>query len=633
VAPGPKAGSSAAPAKPLLAIAALGVVFGDIGTSPLYALQAAFADHRVHVTEANVLGLLSLFFWALVIVVTVKYVLFVMRASNHGEGGVMALLGLASRRAAGWERRAVLLIGLAGVALFYGDGVITPAISVLSAVEGAKVKAPGIHAWVLPITLVVLTLLFLVQRQGTGRIGRSFGPVMLVWFVTIAVLGARGVARDPVVLRAVDPWEAVSYFVRQPWVAFVSLGAVVLCITGVEALYADMGHFGRVPISMAWLAIVFPSLVLCYFGQGAVILEQPSAAANPFFHLTGTELTVALVALATVATVIASEAVISGVFSLTQQAINLGFLPRLRIRHTSAEMRGQIYLPAANWLLYLAIVGVVVGFGSATHLAAAYGIAVTGTMAATSFLLYVVTRRRWRWSTGRAVLAIAPLLAIDLGFFAANLLKVRHGGWFPLLLGAVLFVVMLTWDHGRKLVTTRRLAEEGELRNFVATLGERKPPLQRVPGTAIYPHAGAKTTPLAFRINVEHNHIRHEQVIIVYVKASRLPAVRQIDRISVDALGDPADGIVLVTGRFGFREQPDIPAALRLALDRSKDLQHLDDPTYFLSRIVIRPATHGGMALWRKKLFSALARNAASPAEYFQLPDDCVVSLGTNIVI
>jgi KUP system potassium uptake protein len=633
VAPGPKAGSSAAPAKPLLAIAALGVVFGDIGTSPLYALQAAFADHRVHVTEANVLGLLSLFFWALVIVVTVKYVLFVMRASNHGEGGVMALLGLASRRAAGWERRAVLLIGLAGVALFYGDGVITPAISVLSAVEGAKVKAPGIHAWVLPITLVVLTLLFLVQRQGTGRIGRSFGPVMLLWFVTIAVLGARGVARDPVVLRAVDPWEAVSYFVRQPWVAFVSLGAVVLCITGVEALYADMGHFGRVPISMAWLAIVFPSLVLCYFGQGAIILEQPAAAANPFFHLTGTELTVALVALATVATVIASQAVISGVFSLTQQAINLGFLPLLRIRHTSAEMRGQIYLPAANWLLYLAVVGVVVGFGSATHLAAAYGIAVTGTMAATSFLLYVVTRRRWRWSTGRAVLAIAPLLAIDLGFFAANLLKVRHGGWFPLLLGAVLFVVMLTWDRGRNLVTARRLAEEGELRNFVATLGERKPPLQRVPGTAIYPHAGANTTPLAFRINVEHNHIRHEQVIIVYVKASRLPAVRQTDRISVDALGDPADGIVLVTARFGFREQPDIPAALRLAVDGSKDLQHLEDPTYFLSRIVIRPATHGGMALWRKKLFSALARNAASPAEYFQLPDDCVVSLGTNIVI
>jgi len=622
------------PGVPLLALGALGIVFGDIGTSPLYALQAAFAkDTNVAVTRANVLGLLSLFFWALVVVVTVKYVALVMRASNHGEGGVLAMMALASRRAKGLQRDAVLLLGLAGVALFYGDGVITPAISVLSAVEGAKVRAPGIHAYVLPIALVILTLLFLVQQQGTGRIAKSFGPIMLVWFVLIAVLGARAIAHDPGVFRAVDPLEAVSYFTRQPWIAFVSLGAVVLCITGVEALYADMGHFGRVPISGAWLFVVFPSLVLCYFGQGAIILREPGASANPFFHLTGAGLSIGLVVVATVATVIASQAVISGVFSLTEQAVGLGLLPRLRIEHTSSELRGQIYLPTANWLLYLAIVGVVLGFGSSAALASAYGIAVTGTMATTTALLYVVTRRRWRWPPWQSLLVTMPLLAVDLLFFSANVLKVRHGGWFPLLVGAALFGLMLTWRRGREIVTRRRLVEEGSLRTFVAQLDEQMPPLERVPGTAIYLHASEKTTPLALRLNVEHNHIRHDQIVVVHATTLRVPYVAEHERIRVDDLGSATDGVVLVSARFGYRERPDIPAALSLAVGRSGELHGLDDPTYFLSRIYIRPTEHGGMALWRKKLFSFLARNASSPAEFFRLPDDSVVSVGANIRI
>ncbi|MBV8480878.1 MAG: KUP/HAK/KT family potassium transporter [Actinobacteria bacterium] len=615
----------------MLALAALGVVFGDIGTSPLYALQAAFSkDTHVAVTHANILGLLSLFFWALVLVVTVKYVLVVMRAGYHGEGGIMALMALASRRAAGWERGIVLALGLAGVALFYGDGVITPAISVLSAVEGAKVKAPGIHSFVLPIALLVLTVLFLVQRRGSGGIGRSFGPVMLLWFVLIGVLGGRAVVRDPSVLRAFDPLEAVWYFGRHPWVAFVSLGAVVLCITGVEALYADMGHFGRRPISAAWLCIVLPSLVLCYFGQGAIVLRDPAAAANPFFHLTGSDLTLGLVGIATVATVIASQAVISGVFSLTEQAVGLGMLPRLRIRHTSAEQRGQVYLPAANWLLYAAIVGVVVGFGSSAALAAAYGIAVTGTMTTTSVLLYVVARRRWRWNTAQTVLLVAPLLAIDLLFFAANALKVEHGGWFPLLLGALLFSLMLTWHRGQHIITVKRRAEEGELRTFVREL-PNEPNLQLVPGTAVYPHGSATTTPLALRINVEHNHIRHERIIVLHARTLRAPFAPEDERVVVDALGDANDGIVLVTALFGYREQPNLPAALQLATQLTDELDGLNDPTYFLSRIFIQPTRSGGMALWRKRLFSTLTRNASSPAEYFGLPDDQVVAIGTTI--
>jgi KUP system potassium uptake protein len=618
----------------VLALGALGVVFGDIGTSPLYALQAAFSPaDNLRVSHANVLGILSLFFWSLIVVVTVKYVFFVMRADNHGEGGVMALMALAGRRAVGRQRAAVLLLGLVGVALFYGDGVITPAISVLSAIEGTQVVDPGVHSFVVPLTLVVLTLLFAFQRQGTGRLGSAFGPIMLVWFLTIAVLGARGVARNPSVLRAVDPLEAVSYIGRQPWIAFVSLGAVVLCITGVEALYADMGHFGRIPIATAWLAVALPSLLLCYFGQGALILHDPRTAANPFFHLTGHSLTLPLVVLATVATVIASQAVISGAFSLTQQAIQLGYLPRMSIRHTSEDVRGQIYLPAINWLLYVAIVGIVLGFGSSASLAAAYGIAVTGTMGTTSVLAYIVARRLWRWPTWLALLVVGPLLAIDLTFFGSNLLKVHHGGWFPLLLGGALFVLMRTWNRGRKTVTERRIAEEGPLREFITRLGRYTPPLQTVPGTAIYLTSSTDTTPLALRINVEHNHIRHEQIVIFRAEILDVPHVSDDQRCAIDDLEDPTDRIVLVTARFGYRDRPDVPAALRLAASQTHELRNLDDATYFLSRITIRPARRGGMAMWRKRLFSALARSASSPTEYFQLPDDQVVALGSQILI
>ena len=617
-----------------MSLGALGVVFGDIGTSPLYALQAAFSpENHLRVTRANVLGLLSLFFWSLIVVVTVKYVLFVMRANNHGEGGVMALMALAGRRAVGRERSVVLLLGLVGVALFYGDGVITPAISVLSAVEGTQVATPGVHAFVVPLALVVLTLLFAFQHKGTGRIGNAFGPIMLVWFLTIAVLGARGISRNPSVLGAVDPLNAVSYLGRQPWVAFVSLGAVVLCITGVEALYADMGHFGRVPIATAWLAVALPSLVLCYFGQGALILDDPRTAANPFFHLTAHSLTLPLVLLAIVATVIASQAVISGAFSLTQQAIQLGYLPRLGIRHTSEEIRGQIYVPAINTLLYVVIVGIVLGFGSSASLAAAYGIAVTGTMATTSVLAYIVTRRLWHWPIWLGLLVVAPLLAIDIAFLASNLLKVHHGGWFPLLLGGALFVLMMTWDRGRKAVTEKRVAEEGPLRGFIAGLNQHTSPLKTVPGTAIYLTSSTDTTPLALRINVEHNHIRHEQIVIFHVEVLDEPHVSDDQRCAIDNLDDPNDRIVLVNARFGYRDRPDVPAALRLAAEQTRELRNLDNATYFLSRITIRPTKRVGMAMWRKRLFSGLARNASSPTEYFQLPDDQVVALGSQILI
>jgi KUP system potassium uptake protein len=609
-------------------------VFGDIGTSPLYALQAAFSkESQLRVSDANVLGILSLFFWSLIIVVTVKYVLFVMRADNDGEGGVLALMALAVRRALRRERGLTIMLGLAGVALFYGDGVITPAISVLSAIEGLHVAAPSVHRFVIPLTLIVLTCLFGSQHKGTGRIGSAFGPIMLVWFVTIAALGVDGITRDPSVLRAADPLRAVSYVGREPWIAFVSLGAVVLCITGVEALYADMGHFGRLPIATAWLVVVLPSLLLCYFGQGALLLHDPRVAANPFFHLGSRSLTIPLVVLATIATVIASQAAIAGAFSLTQQAIQLGYLPRLEIRHTSEQVRGQIYLPAVNWLLYVAIVGVVLGFGSSASLAAAYGIAVTGTMATTSVLLYVVTRRLWRWSAWLALLVIAPLLAIDLTFFAANLLKVHHGGWFPLLLGGALFVLMRTWNRGGEVVTRKRLAEEGPLREFVARLDQHEPPVQIVPGTAIYLSSETDMTPLALRINVERNHIRHEQIVIFHAAVLDVPRVRGERRVDVDNLGDAGDRIVLVTARFGYSDRPDVPAALRHAASHTPELEHLDDATYFVSRILIRPTRRAGMAYWRKRLFSALARNASSPAEYFRLPAEQVVALGTQILI
>jgi KUP system potassium uptake protein len=618
----------------VLALGALGVVFGDIGTSPLYALRAAFsAENDLRVTEANVLGILSLFVWSLIVVVTVKYVLFVMRLHNHGEGGVIALLALARRRALGRERRTALLLGLLGVALFYGDGVITPSISVLSAIEGTEVATPGVHRFVVPLTLVVLTLLFGFQPQGTGRIAKAFGPIMLVWFLTIAVLGVRGIARNTSVLRALDPLNAVSYFGRQPWTAFVSLGAVVLCITGAEALYADMGHFGRVPIATAWLGVVLPSLVLCYFGQGAVVLGDPRTAANPFFHLTAHSLTLPLVLLATVATVIASQAVISGAFSMAQQAIQLGYLPRMSIRHTSEEIRGQIYVPAVNSLLYVAVAAIVVGFGSSASLAAAYGIAVTGTMAVTSALAFIGTRRVWRWHTWLALLVVVPLLAIDLAYFASNLLKVRHGGWFPLLLGGALFVLMRTWDRGREVVTRKRIAEEGPLREFIAGLDQQTPPVTTVPGTAIYLHARLDTTPLALRLNAERNHIRHEQIVVFRAEILDVPRVGDDRRCAIDNLDDPDDRVVLVNARFGYRDRPDVPAALRIAREQTRELRNLDDPTYFLSRITIRATRGGGMAMWRKRLFSALARNASTPTEYFQLPEDDVVALGAQILI
>jgi KUP system potassium uptake protein len=617
-----------------LALGALGVVFGDIGTSPLYALPAAFSsDNHVSTSRADVLGILSLFFWSLVIVVTLKYLVFVMRADNHGEGGVIALIALARRRATGWQRRAVLMLGLVGVALFYGDGAITPAISVLSAIEGTEIALSGVHRFVVPVALLVLTALFAFQRHGTERIAKAFGPIMAVWFVTIAALGVHGIVRNPAVFRALDPLEGASYIGRHPWVTFVSLGAIVLCITGVEALYADMGHFGRIPIATAWLALVLPSLVLCYFGQGALILHDPRVAANPFFHLAPHALTMPLVVLATVATVIASQAVISGAYSLTQQAIRLGYLPRMTIRHTSERIRGQIYVPAINALLYVAVVLLVLGFGSSASLAAAYGVAVTGTMAITTVLAYVVTRRIWGWPAWRAVLVVAPLLAIDFAFVGSNLLKIPRGGWFPLILAGAILVVMTTWDRGRAVVTRKRTVEEGPLHDFIASLASQRPPVTRVPGTAIYLHARPDTTPLAMRYNVRHNHVRHEHVVIFRAVMLDIPHARDHDRLRIDDLGDPADAVTLVTARFGYSDSPNVPHALAIAKERSRELGELADPTYFLSRIDILPVPAGDMPMWRKRIFAALARNASSPVAYFWLPEDQVISLGGLIEI
>ena len=621
-----------------LALGALGVVFGDIGTSPLYALQTVFsADHgAVKPTEGDVYGVISLVFWSITLIVSVEFVLFIMRADNEGEGGILALIAKIEGASLGDNgvKFGLIAIGMFGVALFYGDGMITPAISVLSAVEGVKVVEPGIHHLVVPITIAVIVVLFSVQRLGTHRIGRVFGPVMLFWFAIIAAAGLGQVLAHPDIVKALLPSYGVEFFGRHFGTAFIALGSIVLTITGAEALYADMGHFGRPPISRAWFFVVFPALTLNYMGQGSLILGDPSTISNPFFLLIPHWGRVPMVVLATVATVIASQAVISGAFSVTKQAIQLGFLPRLQIRHTSASEIGQVYLPAVNWFLLITVVALVIGFGSSTSLASAYGIAVTCTMTADTLLFLVIARQLWKkpgWLVG---IGAAVFFTIDLAFLGANLTKTEHGGWFPLSAGALIFVVLSTWRRGTKEIRESRVEAEGSLQEFVDELRKADPPPPRVPGTAVYLNARRETTPLALHASLEHAHALHESIVIISIETTRTPYVDEEDHLVVDSLGYEDDGISHLTAKVGFQEAIKVPQLFALACTRGLEGNaREEDAVYILSQMTLRPTAGPGMKLWRKRLFVALARNSVSAADYFHLPADRTVTLGSTIDI
>jgi KUP system potassium uptake protein len=617
-----------------LALGALGIVFGDIGTSPLYAVQTVFSidNNAVSPAPADVYGVVSLIFWSVTVVVTVKYVSFILRADNDGEGGIMALAALVRSVSVDSTRRAAiaLALGVLGASLFYGDSLITPAISVLSAVEGLEVARPDLAAAVLPIGIAILTLLFVVQRWGTHLIGRLFGPVMVLWFVTIAVLGVPHILAHPGVLRGLSPTYIVSFVAGHPLTAFLAMGAVVLVITGAEALYADMGHFGRLPIRVAWFILVWPALVLNYLGQAALILNDPGAVANPFYLLAPDWARLPLVILATAATVIASQAVISGAFSVSRQAVRLGFLPQLTVRHTSTMESGQIYVPAVNWLLFGGVLVLMVVFRSSSRLATAYGLAVTGTLLLTTALFLIYAAMAWQWARWKLVLAAVVFGGIELTFLAANLTKIVHGGWLPLVIAAVVVTVMTTWQRGRRIVTARRVEVEGPLPEFIDKLNAKG--IARVPGTAVFPHPTKQTTPLALRANVQFNHVVHEQVVIVSVLSENVPHVPLGERLTVDQLGHTADGIVHLSVRFGFQDEQDIPEVLREAQGLSDELDlDPDTASYFLSRITIERGRRPGMITWRKRLFIGLAHNAATPATYFKLPLDRTVVMGSRI--
>jgi len=618
-----------------LMIGALGVVFGDIGTSPLYALQTVFTidDGAVRPTPEDVYGVISLMFWAVTLIVSLKYVAIVMRADNDGEGGVMALVALV-RRVLGESRartRGIVLLGVLGASLFYGDTLITPAISVLSAVEGLEVSAPDLAQFVLPIAAVILTGLFAVQRFGTGRVGTFFGPVMIVWFGVLAVAGVRGILWHPSVIQGLSPTYMVSFVVAHPFIAFVAIGAVVLVITGAEALYADMGHFGRGPIARAWFFAVFPALTLNYLGQAGLILNDPKATANPFFLLLPSWGRLPMVLLATAATVIASQAVISGAFSVTRQAMQLGFLPPLTVHQTSKVEGGQVYLPAVNGALFVGVLALMVTFGSSAKLATAYGVAVTGALLIDTVLMLVVARALWQWEPWKLVLAGVLFGGVEATFFSGNIVKVVHGGWLPLLIATCVFTVMTTWQRGRKIIIANRNRQEGPLQDFIEEFHEQR--IGRVPGTAVFLHPTKETTPLALRANVRFNGILHERVVIVSAVAANVPYVPPGERLSVDDLGYADDGVFHLTLRYGFSEGADIPRGLQDA--RASGQLELDfDPdeaSYFLSRAALRISPEPGLTYWRKLLFVALAKNAANPTAFFGLPVDRTVVMGTHI--
>jgi KUP system potassium uptake protein len=630
--------SRRATAQGALALGALGVVFGDIGTSPLYTVQTLFDPsdpHPVKVSRDSVFGVISLIFWAVTIIVTVTYVLLVMRADNDGEGGIMALIALIRRRAVPGGRRAKMILaalGIFGASLFFGDSMITPAISVLSAVEGVKVAAPSVSNLVIPITVAIIVALFLAQRLGTGAVGRVFGPVMALWFTVLAALGVRGIASHPVILEALSPSYALGFLAGHFGTAFFSLTAVVLAVTGAEALYADMGHFGRGPVRSSWLLVVFPACILNYLGQGALILGQPASISNPFFMLAPGWARLPMVFLATVATVIASQAVISGAFSVAHQAGQLGYLPRLRIQYTSEKIMGQIYIPWINWLLLVSVLTLVLAFRSSAALAYAYGTAVTGTITITTLLFFYYARHQWRTPLWIVLAGGGILLVIDLLFFAANLTKLTHGAWLPLLIGVTAFTIFTTWQRGRDLVTQARAREEGPLPEFIAQLHAMNPPLPRVPGTAIFLNRGKETAPLALRANVEHNEILHQEVIILSIETMPAPHIPEADRLQIDDLGYEDDRITHVTARFGYMDKTSIPALLPLIRGADTETPLSDGKlSYFVSRIELVQGNTPGMSRWRKRLFIATSRITADAAEYFRLPRERTVIMGSRI--
>ncbi|GAA1648119.1 potassium transporter Kup [Kribbella alba] len=619
-------------------VGALGVVFGDIGTSPIYTIQTVFNPsdpHPVPVSTESVFGVISLIFWSVTIIVTIKYVLLVLRADNDGEGGILALITLIrGRRVPGGRRTKLILaaLGIFGASLFFGDSMITPAISVLSAVEGLKVVQPGLGQLIVPITATIIIVLFAVQRLGTARIGRSFGPVMIFWFLAIGACGISGIARHPDVLKALSPTYAIGFLTGHFSVAFFALAAVVLAITGAEALYADLGHFGRAPITRAWLFLVFPACILSYFGQGALVLADPNTISSPFFLLIPGWARLPMVLLATAATVIASQAVITGAFSVAHQAVQLGYLPRLRITHTSQETFGQIYVPWINWVLMISVLTLVFAFQTSAALAYAFGMAVTGTITITSLLFFYIVRHQWGKPLWLVLVGAGTFLTVELLFLAANLTKIMHGAWLPLLIAVTVFTVLTTWQRGRELVTRRRELEEGELPVFVDELHQSQP--QRVPGTAVFLNRGKATVPLAMRANVEHNHILHENVVILSIETLPVPHVPDDDRVTVDDLGYTDDGIIHVSARFGYVQSPDVPEVLRSAAAASAELSlELEETSYFLSTIELSVGDAPGMTRWRKRLFVATSRISADAAEYFRLPRDRVVIMGSRISV
>jgi KUP system potassium uptake protein len=613
-----------------LTLGAVGVVYGDIGTSPLYTIKEVFSkDTGVPLDPTHIIGAVSVIFWGLMMVVTLKYVVLILRADNRGEGGIMALTALAAQAAGSTARKRALLLltGVLGAALFYGDSVITPAISVLGAVEGLEVVTPNLKPFILPLSVGVLLALFIVQRHGTGVVGKLFGPIIVLWFGALAITGVAEIGKQPVILQALNPLNGVAFLREQGWHVFVAVGAIVLALTGAEALYADMGHFGKQPIRIAWTGLVMPALALNYMGQGALLMRDPSAIENPFFRLFPSSWLIPAVVLATLAAVIASQAVISGAYSMTKQAVQLGFLPRMQVLYTSAKESGQIYLPEVNWVLLVAVVLATVGFGSSTALAGAYGIAVTVTMFITTLLTFFVVRHGWGYPLWLSVAATGVFLVLDALLVASCSIKFVQGGWFPLVIGGVMFTVMATWKRGRELLLDSIRSDDPELLPFITAMAEED--LPRTPRTAVYAVANPGTVPQALMHNLKHNQVLHERNLILTVVFHDVPWVPFDERVKVEPL---VRGFWQVTVNYGFKNTPDIPQALELCRSHGLDI-NLFETSYFLSREIVVPTKGAGMAHWREKLFAAMSRNAGSVAGFFRLPNNCVIELGTRVQI
>nr|WP_283770155.1 potassium transporter Kup [Variovorax sp. PCZ-1] len=610
-------------------IGAVGVVYGDIGTSVLYAMKEIFGSGHVEFTPQNIYGILSLIFWTLTVIVSVKYVALVLRADNEGEGGLVAMLTLASRAVSDKPelRRVLLMVGIFGTCLFYGDGVITPAISVLGAVEGLEVISPQFKKYVVPVSLVILFFLFLVQKRGTAGIGKFFGPITLVWFATLAGLGIFHIMGNPVVLKALSPHYALLFMWHNPGTTFIILGAVVLCVTGAEALYADMGHFGKRPIRIAWFTVVMPALTLNYFGQGALLLAKPETVKNPFYMMAPDWMLIPLVILATMAAVIASQALISGAFSVTKQVVQLGFLPRLRMLHTSTKETGQIYIPFVNWALFVAIVLAVVMFKSSGALASAYGIAVTTDMLITTILTFFVIRHAWKYPLWLCIAATGVFFIVDFAFWASNMLKLLDGGWFPLVIGAAIFTLMITWKQGRKLLHEKSKADGIDLKSFLEAVFVSPP--TRVEGTAVFLTSDQGTVPNALLHNLKHNKVLHQHNLFVTVKSHEVPWIGLNKRVQIEPLGHDCWQVTL---NFGFKNDPDVPEALQQITSRGCELDPMQT-SYFLSRDTVVPTIGGGMSEWREKLFAQMHHNASAAADFLRLPNNAVVELGSKVEI